>query len=173
MNLTSVWIVIATYGPESDVEPMVAAAASKEWAEQKMELMLAEDGVDGEAWIVANAEEVKLYIPADVLAADPPWRTMLSETQQETLFLLENEEVRDSAKEIALEQLDNMSAQDIQDYVMGECESLAEELGEGWVAIDPSIEAGLPFVYNEATGERQDFDDVEADDTSGDEDGDD
>jgi hypothetical protein len=61
MAKRTVWVAVAVYGPEDDIEPIVATGHSKEAAENALEWKLSvhcQDDIEGtEHWITYPAEE--------------------------------------------------------------------------------------------------------------------
>jgi hypothetical protein len=106
--MTTVWTCTATYAPEDDVEPITVVAWTKEAAETAMDEVLGEEGYDKDEWIVQPA--CLQPICGTKTEVTPAWRTELfTDDDQENMAIMQMEEVRECAKDIAHEYLDELS----------------------------------------------------------------
>lgn len=108
-----IFVAIATYGPESDVDPLVALGTTEELANAALQRLI-DDSDTPDEWI--QTDRTVEHGVAAPEPSPPAWRQR-TEDEQETLAIAKIEEVRDCAKDIAHEYLDAMDAEEVEDML--------------------------------------------------------
>jgi hypothetical protein len=125
-TMTSIWLCTATYGPENDVEPITVLGWTKEAALTAMTEVL-EDGerIGGQGlvneWIIGNPELQPVC--GEKPTTNPVWRSeMFTPDEQNSMVILQMEEIRECLKDNAHEMLDELSLPECIVLVMDEGE---------------------------------------------------
>lgn len=119
--MTDIWVVTATYGPESDIDPLIAVGWTKEAALELMEeyITLAGDqgvAADRDLWIVQDPS----LMPVGGEPPEPPawWRSeMFTEAESERIVVAMMDEVHDDVRSYAQAECDKMSLEECIGYV--------------------------------------------------------
>lgn len=109
-----VYVVTATYGPDSDIDPLVAVAYTREAALEEIQAYVEIHGretfteSDPDLWIVG--EPSLLHIAGEEPKVTPPWRTdLFTEAESKSILEMAIEDVRDALEDWAEVMCDEMS----------------------------------------------------------------
>lgn len=108
-----IYVAIATYAPESDVPSLVALGVTSQLAASALEALIA-DTETPDQWI---AEQPELHGVAQPDVKDLPFWTAFTEEERSELISIQEEELRDCTKDVAVEMLQDQDEETLRDML--------------------------------------------------------
>lgn len=108
-----VFVAIAQYGPENDVPCLIAVGITAQLAADALEKLI-NDAEDPELWVAETPERHGVAQPE---VKDLPFWTAFTDEERGELISIQEEELRDCTRDVALEMLQDQDEETLRDML--------------------------------------------------------